>query len=300
MAIEFNVTNDKEEIVPYNDKNIPLYINSAKISSLLNRTTPSHWHDDIELALVVDGSKQYNINGQIITVAKGDGLFINSRQLHSGFSLEKTDCEYICTLFHPILLCSNKYMEDTFVRPIVSNQALPYKYLSANIPWEREILDSLRMLLNASKHESEPTFHLKAHRVFFRIWEHLYTFNQKLCPVNTKPIGNNNLTSLKEMLAYIHNQYEGKLTLEDIAKAGNMSESSCNTVFREYLHQTPMEYVINYRLNISMDLLKSTNLTITDICHSVGFSGASYFSETFRKHIGCSPSVYRKQTEPTV
>ena len=295
MSIQLEITSNQAEVVPYNDDTLPIYVRKANIAGFPNFSAPSHWHDDIELSLILSGEKQYNVNGQIVTVSKGDGIFINSRQLHNGFSRDKTDCQYLCVLLHPILLCSNQYMEETFVRPVVSNQTFAYKYLSKEISWQRKILDKIKELYDSSIKANQGTFHLEAHRIFFAIWSLLYPYSQKYKPSEVAPESNINLTSLKEMLYFIQTCYPSQLMLQDIAEAGRISKSSCNTIFKDYLHQTPMEYVINYRLTVSMELLDSSKSTITDISHAVGFSSASYYTETFRKHVGCTPSQYRQR-----
>jgi AraC-like DNA-binding protein len=58
--------------------------------------------------------------------------------------------------------------------------------------------------------------------------------------------------------------------------------------------QTPVEYLLHYRIQKSLSLLTHGNLTITDIAAACGFNGASYYTEVFRKIMGISPSAYRK------
>lgn len=53
-------------------------------------------------------------------------------------------------------------------------------------------------------------------------------------------------------------------------------------------------YLIQYRLHQSFWYLKNTDMTITEIAQVVGFSGSSYYAESFRKWCGKSPSEYRK------
>lgn len=57
----------------------------------------------------------------------------------------------------------------------------------------------------------------------------------------------------------------------------------------------PNAYLTDYRLRRGAELLLSTNLTVTEICYEVGFSGGSYFTETFHRCLGCSPGEYRKK-----
>ncbi|MFR2168171.1 MAG: cupin domain-containing protein [Coprococcus sp.] len=46
----------------------------------------SHWHDDVEFIMMMDGQMTYDINGQSIDMQTGEGVFVNSRCLHYGYS----------------------------------------------------------------------------------------------------------------------------------------------------------------------------------------------------------------------
>lgn len=60
-------------------------------------------------------------------------------------------------------------------------------------------------------------------------------------------------------------------------------------LFKATLHQTPFDFLMHYRIQQSLPLLCRPELTITEIATTVGFSGASYYSEVFRKYTSCSP-----------
>jgi AraC-like DNA-binding protein len=100
---------------------------------------------------------------------------------------------------------------------------------------------------------------------------------------------------IKEMVAYIHTHYAEKITLEDVAAAGMMCCSKCCRVFKEILHQTVFEYLLDYRIRRSLPLLAEKRLNITEIAQACGFNGSSYYAETFRKITGVSPGEYRKK-----
>jgi AraC-like DNA-binding protein len=57
---------------------------------------------------------------------------------------------------------------------------------------------------------------------------------------------------------------------------------------------SPHEYIINYRLQLSQNLLGQTDMSISDICFETGFSSESVFCASFKKHLGISPTAYRK------
>ena len=95
------------------------------------------------------------------------------------------------------------------------------------------------------------------------------------------------------MISYIETHHREKITLSQISAAGNAGKTTCCTIFQKYVNQTPMSYLTNYRLQKSVELLHQTDMTVTEIAYESGFSGASYFTETFKKVYGCTPTGYR-------
>ncbi len=101
------------------------------------------------------------------------------------------------------------------------------------------------------------------------------------------------LSALKAMISCVHERYGEKLTLSDIAAAGAVSKRTCGMLFSRYIHKTPLEFLTDYRLRRSTELLEREDASILDIALTVGFSGASYYAETFLKRYGMTPSEYR-------
>jgi AraC family transcriptional regulator, melibiose operon regulatory protein len=100
------------------------------------------------------------------------------------------------------------------------------------------------------------------------------------------------------MIRYIHLHADRKLTLLDIARAGKLSRSSCESAFGRVLHTSPIQYLLNFRLEKGLELLLSTSLTVTEIAQQCGFCSGSYFAEQLRKRSGVAPGEYRKKRRP--
>lgn len=133
---------------------------------------------------------------------------------------------------------------------------------------------------------------LKIQRSFLDIWIALY---ENAISIRQKQISqNHHLSVLKEMISFINQNYSRKLSLSDIALSGKVGKTGCCNIFKKYVNKTPNEYLTELRLRKAIELLKSTDLTVLEISYEVGFSGASYFSETFRKFFGCTPSEYKR------
>ena len=103
------------------------------------------------------------------------------------------------------------------------------------------------------------------------------------------------LSILKDMLSYVHEHYPEKISLNDIANAGKISISSCNTIYKKYLKESPIKHLLNYRLMKSCELLIENALSVTEIAFDVGFANTSYYIDTFKKRYGCTPNEYRKR-----
>lgn len=291
MKYTLDLFNDNSERIPYNRPDMPIYIGRGQLSNFVNLSASGHWHDDIEFSVILNGQMSYNINGTIHTVKQGEGVFINSRQFHSHYSENNTDCEYICVLLHPVLLCANQYLEKNCVVPILSNNAFPYTILHEDGSWKADLIADVRHIYDLCG-TAERACEIMIQSLFFRIWSILFSN----MPDTIQPASGsgNRLTALRDMIGFLQKNYGEKITLSDIATAGNVCPSNCCIIFNEYLHQAPIQYLITYRLNKSAELLKNTSMSITEIALESGFTGVSYFAETFRKHFGRSPTQYRK------
>lgn len=129
--------------------------------------------------------------------------------------------------------------------------------------------------------------------LFLKIWSILFENSNTSVSAKSR---NNDFTTLKNMIGYIQKFYREKVTLDDIAAAGAVGQSKCCKLFDKYIGVTPNTYLIQYRLHQSTWYLKNTDMTITEIAQTVGFSGSSYYAEAFRKWHKHSPSEYRKNS----
>lgn len=88
-------------------------------------------------------------------------------------------------------------------------------------------------------------------------------------------------------------RYAEPLDLGALAGAANVSKYHFSRCFAETYGETPMRYLTRRRIERAQDLLRSANLTITEVCHLVGFSSLGSFSSRFRELVGETPTQYR-------
>lgn len=280
------------ERIYYDNPDFPAFVRKNYIPQNPCFPEMTQWHDEVEFITVFSGSIKYNVNGEIVTLREGEGIFVNAKQLHVIKANYSDSCGLYCVILHPVLLCSSKYAAQKYVSPIIENQNIPYLLLSSKISWQADIISDVKEIYECTDKE---TAQLRIVMLFHDIWEKMYSnINLNLTAANKQ---NPHLSSLKDMITYIQEHYMEKITIKDISNAGNVGKTTCNMLFKKYTNYTPVEYITNYRLQMSLQLMQTTDLTITEIYYQTGFSGASYFSETFHKHFGCTPRKYRKSYE---
>lgn len=100
---------------------------------------------------------------------------------------------------------------------------------------------------------------------------------------------------IEDASIYISNNYSNNIKVHDIAKYVNITRAYLFRLFKEYLHTSPQQFLINFRMEKACELLKDCNFTIGQVARSVGYRDVLLFSKIFKKSFGISPSNYRKQ-----
>lgn len=93
---------------------------------------------------------------------------------------------------------------------------------------------------------------------------------------------------------YVENHIEEKITLHMISEHFNMSIFYFSKIFSNYFAISPIQYILNQKIQFSKSLLEENTQSIQEIAHGLGFSDQSHFTKTFKKNMGISPLAYRK------
>ena len=93
---------------------------------------------------------------------------------------------------------------------------------------------------------------------------------------------------------FIDNNYAEDIKLENLSKMAYMNKFHLISEFKQSYRVTPIEYLILKRIEITKNLLISTNHSMEEISSIVGFNSQSYFNQVFKKKVGLTPSQFRK------
>ena len=286
----FTKRNDHSQIVEYNNPQFECFSSISYFAPDHHYFVPDHWHEDLEYLYVTEGELEYHVNGQTILLHEKEGILVNSRRIHSNRSVPGKRCAFYCAIVHPCLLCSTRYIEQTYVFPVISPGSFDYLLLTAE-NWTRQIVAELVRMFETPAFEN---IELEILETSIRLIRIIYSHMEKTALPAALPSAE--INTFKAMLLYIQEHYREKVSLSDIAGAGNVGKTLCARLFRTYTSKTPGEYLIHYRIQKSIDLLSSTNDSITDIAYAVGFSSASHYTKTFREIMDCTPLKYRSGT----
>jgi transcriptional regulator GlxA family with amidase domain len=93
----------------------------------------------------------------------------------------------------------------------------------------------------------------------------------------------------------VDSRYAEPLDLEALARAAHVSPRHFSRSFRETFGETPHRYLLTRRIERARYLLRTTDMQVAEVCLAVGFNSVGSFTTTFRRHVGVSPSEYRRE-----
>ncbi len=99
---------------------------------------------------------------------------------------------------------------------------------------------------------------------------------------------------VKLIIAFLRENVRAKLTLNDICEKMNCSRSFACRVFKEQTGDTLFSYFNKLKVEEAKNMLKETDISISDISYSLGFDELKYFDYLFKKYVGDTPNSYRK------
>lgn len=104
---------------------------------------------------------------------------------------------------------------------------------------------------------------------------------------------------IERAAAYFNENYNTKISIDDYAESLHISTNWFIHNFKQYAGMSPAQYILSLRMVNAQSLLERTTYNIKEISEIVGYENPLYFSRVFKKEIGKSPALYRKEMTPT-
>lgn len=250
-----------------------------------------HWHTEVEFMYVESGTVTVWIGEKQFELAAGEGVFINSKILHRFFSPTETIIpNFVC--MPSFIAAPDSFIYRKYVLPVLSS-TLSFQTFCRDVPWQAEALSVIRQIIAAQERASSRE--LATASLIQRLWLELYENADITYAEDPVKDSASSQARVQLMMQYIHQNYPQDISLDDIAIHAGLSKSTVLNLFRKYLHITPVNYLINYRLSEAALALSKTEKKIVTIAGETGFHNVDHFCRMFKRHYHLTPTQYRKK-----
>ncbi len=260
----------------YLDPNFPFIFHLNNISK--NKTSFwTHWHENIEILYVIEGEISVLADANYIIAKKNDMVIINSNNIHHIKSISENS-KYYC------LIIDKEFCKsfDIYIKEMT---------------FQNKITDStLNRIFEEIKKEFLTRgdfykFVIKSNITRFLIYIYRkYIFSQS--PLSNK-LTNIKEDAIKQSIRYIQDNYDKRISTSDVAEKVGVSKYYFCRIFKELTGYTVINFINLARCSNAKRLLQSGEYTVNEAATLCGFENFSYFSRTYKKHMGVSPSMER-------
>lgn len=292
MAIsicDVHTNQSKKDTTPFGSAEFPIacYEDDMQLTSV-----PVHWHDGYEFIVSMSGIVTVYVNGDHIDLNPGEAIFINSGCLHG----VKSVIDEISILHSLVILpkfmggSAESIIYKRIVFPFSEKDAPAYIILNKNTDWQKNMIELMLSAWTAITNETfdyENDARYYSSKAMRLLTEHLSEISY---PSGTnKPL----LDRMRLAITHIETNYADDISNNDLIELLNCSESVLLRSFKQVVGTSPMQFLMNYRIQKAAELLISTDLKSCDIAYLCGFHDISYFTKIFKRTMGVTPSMYK-------
>ncbi len=269
----------------------------AKYTTVISEKLPAvsaHWHDEMEIVKVQEGSGSVCIDNKWLSVHKGDILFINPRVIHSFTMYKQENMVTDTILFNPRILESTNTDACTikYLAPLINGQYLVTRIVRTKHP-DYHVFDQNMTTIFQAYNDGVPGWEMAVKANLFWILYHLYRLG---LVYKTQTIDEEQESeSVKPAIDFIREHYHEEISVGKLAALCGYSETYFMKLFKKTTGMTCVDCINRVRLSQAANYLLSSPSDIIDIALSVGYNNVSYFNRQFKAVYGSTPKEYRRQ-----
>ncbi|MGP6139074.1 MULTISPECIES: helix-turn-helix domain-containing protein [unclassified Jeotgalibaca] len=254
------------------------------------RSGKNHYHDFFEISIILEGQSEYTIEGETRLLEKGAILLFNPGVYHY---------EQIPKGMHnrQIHIGIRHFSIDRFPRDF-----FPLEATIVHLSEYEDVFFETCFEIIKERNERKSGYDIILKSLVLKLM--VYILRDK----STDQLEDKELVLTDEELErqqlvdgiklYIETNYREDLTLNRIAEACYASPATISRIFKDQLGESPINYLIRYRLEKAKTLLDNTeDISIKETAHLIGYEDALYFSKLFKKYYGSSPTDYAKRNK---
>jgi AraC-like DNA-binding protein len=272
-----------------------------------NNQVSLHGHDFVELVYIVDGEARHCFEGEQYDVKSGDVFIINPGELHSyeinpGERLEIINCLFTPELIHETLLRElgiSQSMDYFYVHPFLDKRERFHHRLNLTGKDARRVMSLLESMIEEwEARDSNFCTVIKLLMLELLVLLSRY-YNQKQEPLKTgratvaKRTGEHRLM-IRRINGFLERHYDQKLSITSLCELYNISKRQLNRIFKQETGQTVIDRIHEIRIDKAKQYLLDSDDKVILVANRVGYEDPAFFSQLFRRRVGCSPGKYRE------
>lgn len=255
---------------------------------------PWHWHEELEIIHITQGALTVRIPSEEFLVEAGDTLVINGNILHYGIGAPT--CALRSLVFHPALITGSdsSVYSAKYMQPLLSCPSFTGYLLRGT---DHPEIAQWFLAAHDAQASDEIGYEFVVREDLSHICLALYRELTPQLGASGTALSLDNLR-VRHMLSYIHENYANDISLAQIARVADISERECLRCFQKTIQQSPIQYLLKYRIMQGADLLvRNPGLSIQEAASQCGFDSQSNFSKMFKRFYSCTPREYRRNRQ---
>ena len=259
----------------------------------------SHVHFCSEIFFIIKGAGKIFIDDYIFNVKESNLVIIDPNVAHLEISQNDNPLEYIVLGVSNIGFINpnksqNSYQSDynrydlQMQNKLEENAEDGYKLYDFS-QYKSEIMNTLYQMISELENKNDNYVNM-----VYSMFQVLLIYIMR--SVRCMPIKMSEQRIAKEynrVKRYIDSNYSKNITLDHLADVAHVNKYYLSHLFSKEFGVSPIKYLTERRIQVSKELLSSTDYSIAQISNSCGFSSQSYFSQSFKKFTDMTPAEYR-------
>lgn len=257
----------------------------------------AHTHDSLEILLVRSGAMDIELNKESLPLKAGDIVIINPFDIHGGqIHPEDRYVSYACLMLElrSYMLDFKGNHLDRMLSQILDGRLRFDSVLKAELPEVSRIsnlIEQLKGSFESAQNEHSAALECQMMSLIYSLLSELSALTHETSSSFAK---GHDIMFIRSVDEYICENYASHITIESICSALGFGERNFYRLFRQSFGTTFINYLREYRIQRALRDYSASNIPIAEIASSVGFTDYCYFSRTFRRMTGVSPSEYFK------
>ena len=245
-----------------------------------------HMHPFTEIFYITGGQGVFKFEDKEVDVSVDDLVIVNPNVNHTELSTHEDPLEFIVFAFDGMsIIFDDKSKVDT--KDI-------YRYSIHNYKdYKKEVLFLIDLIINELKKKEEEYESICQSLLQVLILNIIRNTNSKLTLSAPKDVNK----ECDYVQKYIDLHYATDISLDYLASIVFMNKYYLIHEFKKHIGTSPIEYLINKRIYMSKILIETTDYSMEQISKSVGFNSQSYFNQIFKKRVGKTPTLFKRELE---